>query len=131
MKRARTNGPSVGEELAAPGLRAFFRVCVCWKLTPEQQFSLLGKPDRDLVDLWRRGFISSVPRDVLMRVSYVLGIYKALHQIFPDDESADRWISRQNLAPMFSGGSALNFILDENDDSHLKMLRQYLDAQIN
>jgi hypothetical protein len=42
-------------------------------------------------------------RDTLERVSYILGIYKALQILLPDHDAADAWIRKPNSAPPFGG----------------------------
>lgn len=65
---------------------------------------------------------------MLERISYVLGIYKALQILFPDPVRADAWIKRANSAPLFAGQRALDRLLSGNV-SDLFVVRQYLDAQ--
>ena len=70
----------------------------------------------------------TLSRDVLERISYVLGIYKALQILFPDPARADAWVKRPNAAPLFAGQRALDRLLSGNV-SDLFVVRQYLDAQ--
>lgn len=91
------------QELAGSGLRTFIRISEKWQMSPEQQSSLLGCEDRRILDSWRRSDCADVPHDVLIRISYVLGIYKALHTIFPNALQADGWIMRR--PPAFSSGA--------------------------
>ena len=63
-------------------------------------------------------------RDVLERVSYVLGIYKALQILFPDPGQADAWPAASNQA--FGGRSALDRMLGGNV-ADLYEVRKYLD----
>jgi hypothetical protein len=44
---------------------------------------------------------------MLVRISLVLGIYKALHILYPDDALADRWVKFPNSNPLFGGEPAL------------------------
>jgi hypothetical protein len=62
------------------------------------------------------------------RISYVLGIYKALQVLLPDAAAADGWVRRPNAAPPFGGRSALERMLSGNV-ADLFLVRQYLDAQ--
>ena len=45
--------------------------------------------------------------DTLERLSYLLGIYKALQILLPDPHAADEWVRKPNTAPPFGGSSAL------------------------
>ena len=67
-------------------------------------------------------------RDVLERVSYVLGIYKALQILLPDERAADAWVHQPNTAPLFAGRPALDRMLSGNV-ADLFVVRSYLDAQ--
>ena len=118
------------QELAGSGLRTFFRISEKWQISPEQQGSLLGCEDRRTLDSWRRGDCSGVSHDVLIRISYVLGIYKALHTIFPNELQADGWIMRPNSAVLFAGRSAIDLMEEEGIDG-LAAVRRYLDDQLN
>lgn len=115
-------------DMAGPALRAFFSIASAWDLSAAQQRKLLGNPPNSTFFKWKRDLAGSLPRDVLERISYVLGIYKALQILIPDEARADAWISSPNTAPMFSGHSALDRILGGNVGD-LYAVRQYLNAQ--
>ncbi len=115
-------------ELAAAGLRAFFRVAEAWRLGVEEQITLLGSPGRSTYFKWKRDGATVLPRDVLERISYILGIYKALQILLPDSAAADAWIRKPNAATLFGGRSALARMLSGNV-SDLYLVRQYLDAE--
>ncbi|MEG9438416.1 hypothetical protein JAO29_19910 [Edaphobacter sp. HDX4] len=44
-----------------------------------------------------------------MRISYVMGIYKALNILLPD-HVADTWITKPNRDPLFGDQSPLSYI---------------------
>jgi hypothetical protein len=115
-------------ELSGPALRAFFNIASAWNLNTAQQRKLLGNPPSSTFFKWKRQLDGSLPRDVFERISYVLGIYKALQILIPDEARADAWISSPNTAPMFEGRSALDRMLGGNVGD-LYAVRQYLDAQ--
>ena len=120
-------GP-VGQDLAAPALRAYFNIATQWQLTAAQQRVLLGNPPSSTFFKWKKERRGPLSRDVLERISYVLGIYKALQILLPDSDRADAWIHQPNAAPLFAGTSALQRMLGGNV-SDLYVVRQYLDAQ--
>ncbi len=115
-------------ELAAAGLRAFFRIAEAWRLGVEEQITLLGSPGRSTYFKWKREGAASLPRDVLERISYILGIYKALQILLPDPAAADAWVRRPNQATPFGGRTALERMLSGNVID-LYIVRQYLDAE--
>ena len=112
----------------AAGLRAFVRIAELWHLTIAEQLTLLGLSSRSTYFKWRKDPVVRLPRDTLERISYVLGIYKALQLLLPDTRAADEWIRRPNEAAVFGGRSALDRMLSGNV-ADLYIVRQYLDAQ--
>jgi hypothetical protein len=120
------------EALAGPALRTFFRIAQAWDLSAAEQMVLLGDPPRSTFYKWReqsaQGPVARLPRDVLERISYVLGIWKALQVLFPDPARADGWIRRPNDAPPFGGRPALALMLSGNV-ADLYLVRRYLDAE--
>lgn len=115
------------QEMARAGLCAFFNIAKDWKLSTDEQICLLGVP-RSTFFKWREDMSGRLSHDTLERLSYILGIYKALQILIPDPTLADSWIKRPNEDPLFSGKSALTRMLSGNV-SDLYVVRQYLDAQ--
>ena len=116
--------------MCAAGLRAFFNIGKVWGLDSGQEIILLGCPEKATYARWKKDPESAVPgRDVLERVSYILGIYKALQALFPEKSSADAWIRKPNGAAIFGGDSALDRMLAGNV-SDLYVVRKYLDVTI-
>jgi len=114
--------------MSGAGLRAFFNVARDWKLGVEEQLVLLGSPGRSTLFKWKAAPEAvTLGRDTLERISYLLGIYKALQILLPDPAAADGWVRRKNAAPMFGGRSALERMLAGNVGD-LLAVRQYLDA---
>ncbi len=120
--------PPQAAAAAAAGLRAFTRIAELWHLSVAEQMTLLGLSSRSTYFKWRKEPNVRLPRDTLERISYILGIYKALQLLLPDTRAADEWIRRPNEAPVFGGRSALDRMMSGNV-SDLYIVRQYLDAQ--
>jgi hypothetical protein len=116
-------------ETAGPALRAFFRIAELWRLSVDEQIRLLGSPSRSTYFKWKKEGVRQLPRDTLERISYILGIYKALQILLPDPQAADAWVRKPNAAPLFGGRSALERMLSGNV-ADLYVVRQYLDAQL-
>jgi len=114
--------------LTAPALRSFFRLAEHWDLRVAEQRKLLGDPPESTFYKWKREQDGSLGRDTLERISYLLGIWKALQILFPDTAQADAWLRKPNAAPVFGGHSALERMLSGNV-ADLFVVRQYLDAQ--
>ena len=120
--------PLPGNELAGPALRAFFRIADAWGLKGAEARRLLGDPPESTFYKWKKQRDGAPGRDVIERISYLLGIFKALELLFPDPTRADAWIRRPNDAAPFGGGSALDRMLSGNV-ADLYVVRSYLDAQ--
>jgi len=113
--------------LAGPALRTFFRIADAWHLSGDEARTLLGSPPRSTFYAWKKAGQGQLDRDTLERVSYVLGIYKALQILLPDPAAADAWVRKPNTAPLFAGQPALLRMLSGNV-ADLYVVRQYLDA---
>ena len=109
-------------------LRTFFNIAEAWRLSAREAMTLLGLRSRSTYHVWKDGKSGPLPRDTLERISYVLGIFKALQMLLPSGEAADAWIRKPNAAPLFGGGSALERLLSGNV-ADLYEVRRYLDAQ--
>src|ERR1700722_12274810 len=116
------------KELSAPALRAFFRIAELWKLSVAEQMTLLGITARSTFFQWKKHTSVELPKDTLERISYLLGIYKALQILLPDAQAADAWVRQPNHAPLFGGQSALQRMLS-GQVADLFVVRRYLDAQ--
>lgn len=116
------------KSLSGPALRTFFRIAKDWDLTLEEQMTLLGVGAKSTFYNWRKDPNVTLPRDTMERLSYVLGIYKALQMLLPKAEAADAWVKQPNTAAPFGGKPALARMLSGNV-ADLYVVRQYLDAQ--
>ena len=114
--------------LSGPALRAFFRIVGLWGLSVEQQMTLLGLNARSTFFKWKKDSDVVLPKDTIERISYVVGIYKALQVLLPDEKMADEWVKRPNDAPLFSGRSALDRMMS-GQVADLFLVRQHLDAE--
>ena len=115
-------------DISPAAVRAFGNIAHLWHLDIEAQLTLLGSPPRSTYYKWKKAPESAhLGRDTLERISYLLGIYKALQILLPDEKAADAWIKKPNAAPLFGGKSALQRMLSGNV-ADLYVVRQYLDA---
>jgi len=114
--------------LSGPALRTFFRIADLWELSVEEQMTLLGVTARSTFFKWKKDPNTLLPKDTLERISYILGVYKALQTLLPDEKAADAWVKRPNDASLFGGRSALERMLSGHV-ADLFVVRQYLDAQ--
>jgi uncharacterized protein (DUF2384 family) len=114
--------------LSDTALEVFFNLAQRWRLSGAEQRRLLGDPPASTFYKWKSLPKVRLSHDTLERISYLLGIYKALHTLLPSASAADTWLRRPNDAPGFNGSSALDRMLGGNV-SDLADVRRYLDAQ--
>ena len=122
------NLPLKSREWSGPALRAFFRISELWKLNSNQQMCLLGLANRSTLSNWKKRRDGLLSKDTLERISYLLGIFKALQILLPSPEAADAWVKKPNDGYLFGGRSALDYMLNGHV-SDLYDVRRYLDAE--
>ena len=108
-------------------LKAFFCITQKWKLSAEQERVLLGIPKATFYR-WKQQLDGSLTRDTLERISYILGIYKALRILLVNETAANQWIHQPNTAFLFGGKSALEKLM-QGRVIDLADVRRYLDAE--
>ncbi|MFN3725440.1 MAG: antitoxin Xre-like helix-turn-helix domain-containing protein [Allosphingosinicella sp.] len=118
-------GPEAAPEGAASDLQVFFRLAELWKLTTDQQISLLGSPARSTFFKWKKEG-GALPADTVERISHLVALYKSLEILLPRPEAAEGWIHRPN--DYFDGKSALDVMLGGRV-ANLFEVRSYADAQ--
>jgi uncharacterized protein (DUF2384 family) len=118
-------GAAGGQSTLPAAMEAFTRLADAWELSTDDQIKLLGSPGRSTFFKWKKEG-GTLPRDTMERISYLLGIYKALQILLPNPASADRWIKNPN--EYFNNQSALDVMLGGQVVDIYKV-RQYLDAQ--
>jgi hypothetical protein len=106
-------------------LKVFFNITRAWGLKAQEERILLGDPASSTFYKWRNGQGPVIPKDTLERISYVMGIYKALRLLFPTEQQAWAWPRKENR--YFGGDSALSVMLKGSVTS-LADVRRYLDG---
>jgi len=61
-------------------------------------------------EMKRRGTVRSFDQDRLTRISYVVGIFKALRVLHSKD-LADRWVQLPNTNRIFAGATPLTYMI--------------------
>jgi hypothetical protein len=117
------------QRLSSAALQAFFNLTARWGLTATQERILLGSPPESTFFKWKaERNARRLGRDTLERISYLLGIAKALNSLLPSPRAADEWVKKPNAATLFHGQSALDRMLG-GSLVDLADVRRYLDAQ--
>lgn len=120
--------PQERARLAAAGMRALVRLSELWNLTLAQQATLLGASSPDQCATWLNGDVEGADVELLERLSYLLGIYKALKTLGAGTDGGRLWLRGPNQSVTFNGGSPLDRML-HGDVRDLAAVREYLDAQ--
>ncbi|MCH8544226.1 MAG: MbcA/ParS/Xre antitoxin family protein [Alcanivorax sp.] len=116
---------------SVPGalLPAIFNIFRQWRLTGAQQMTLLGLSNEKTLYNWKnQPEKAKLTRDSLERASYILGIYKSLQILLPDQALADQWLATGNDNPLFNGTAPLERLL-AGQVVDLAVVRDFLDAQ--
>lgn len=115
------------ERLSPPGLKTFFTIMARWKARDEEARALLGGVTNGPFYEMKRRPDRVLDADRLTRVSYVIGIYKALH-ILHGDALADEWVRLPNRNPIFGGQTPLAFMIRGGLPA-MQTVRRLLDAR--
>jgi hypothetical protein len=120
--------PEVRKRLSGPALRTFFNVAAAWQLSVVEQRALLGWPAASTYHKYKTGEHGALSFDTLTRLSLILGIYKSLQVLCPEQEFADRWLRLPNSNAMFGGATPLSVMIDAGIDG-LYRVRRLLDGR--
>jgi hypothetical protein len=115
------------ERLSAPALKAFFTLVARWRVRDEDARALLGGVSNGPYYEWKKNPDRLLETDRLTRVSYLIGIFKALH-ILHGKTLADEWVQLPNANPMFAGETPLAFMIRGGLPA-MQMVRRLLDAR--
>ena len=103
------NSKAERERLSRSALRGFFRLCARWKVRDEDARELLGGLSSSTYYEWKKNPDRVLEVDRITRISYLVGIYKALHIIY-GDKLADEWVSLPNSNAIFAGRTPLAYM---------------------
>lgn len=115
------------EDLSGPALRAFFRLAELWGLSESDQKILLDVDDQIFCG-WQQDTNTLVPPETLERISYLLGIFKALNTLYRE-EPADRWMLLPNSNRIFRGVTPIDY-MKQGGTPAFSTVRRLLDAQL-
>jgi hypothetical protein len=115
------------ERLSPPALKAFFSIMTHWKVRDEDARALLGGVSNGPFYEWKRDPDRVLETDRLTRVSYLIGIFKALH-ILHGKALADQWVQLPNQNAIFGGETPLAFMIRGGLPA-MQIVRRLLDAR--
>ena len=120
--------PVVRKRLSGPAMRTFLNIGKAWSISVAEQQALLGYPAASTYHKHKAGQIGTLSFDMLTRISLLIGIYKALHILYPDDALADGWPALPNTNPLFGGRTPLTLMMEAGIDG-LYQVRRLLDGR--
>lgn len=111
------------ERFHAVAVKSYFNIMKKFQVNTTDVYMLIGSPEPEVFDAWQRGEGRFLTVDEMRVVSFLLGIYRALHTIFKNKERANGWVHKRN--DEFGGKSALEVMLA----GRIAEVRNYLEAQ--
>jgi hypothetical protein len=121
------NDKAERERLSASALKGFFQLAAAWQVRDEDARELLGGLSSSAFYEWKKHPDRVLEVDRITRISYLLGIYKALHILY-GDKLADEWVHLPNSNPIFNGRTPLAFMLGGGLLA-MQSVRRLLDAR--
>jgi hypothetical protein len=116
--------------LSPAGLKALFNIVNHWKIRDEDARELLGGISNGAYYQLKKNPRTpgkSLDQDKLVRISYLIGIFKSLNILY-SQRLADQWMQLPNSNPIFAGRTPLDYILRGGTPA-MDMLRRLLDAR--
>jgi len=121
------NSKAERERLSRSALRGFFKIVERWKLRDEDARELLGGLSSSAYYEWKKNPVRLLDVDRITRISYLIGIYKALH-LLHGDKLADEWPGLPNSNVIFAGRTPLATMLAGGLVA-MQTVRKLLDAR--
>jgi hypothetical protein len=115
------------ERLSRSALKGFFQLVDAWQVRDEDARELLGGLSSSAFYEWKKNPDRVLEVDRITRISYLLGVYKALHILY-GDKLADEWVHLPNSNPVFNGRAPLAFMLGGGLLA-MQTVRRLLDAR--
>ena len=116
------------ERLSPAALAAFFKIMERWSVRDEDARHLLGGvTNGPFYELKRRRHVRVLDSDKLLRISYLVGIFKALN-VLHSRTLADRWVQLPNSNRIFGGLTPLEY-MRKGGVPAMQTVRRLLDAR--
>lgn len=98
------------ERLSGGAIRAFFNIMEKWKIRDEAARQLLGGVSNGTFYALKKSSGRTLDEDKLRRISYLVGIFKALNIIYGED-LADSWMQLPNENRIFGGMTPVEYLI--------------------
>ncbi len=101
---------NVRKRLSPGAIKAFMNIMDAWNIPAENGRKLLGGVSNGQYYAFRKNPDKTLAQDALMRVSLLVGIFKALN-ILHAPKLADKWVTLCNTNRIFGGGTPLDYMI--------------------
>lgn len=115
------------QRLSSAAIKGFLQIMDKWGIKDPDARQLLGGISSGSYYSWKKQPKRVLDQDTLIRISLLLGIFKALNILY-SESLADAWITLPNRNPMFRGQSPLAYMIERGQPGMLHV-RQLLDAR--
>ncbi len=115
------------ERLSPSALKGFFNIIERWSVRDQDARALLGGITNGPYYSWKKQPSRTLSTDVLTRISYLVGIFKALHILY-GEKLADEWVGLPNTNRIFSGETPLAY-MKKGGIPAMQVVRRLLDAR--
>jgi antitoxin Xre/MbcA/ParS-like protein len=116
------------DRLSASALKGFFNLVDRWRIRDEDARGLLGGLSNGPYYTWKKQQPQrALGEDVLLRISYLIGIFKALNILY-GEKLADEWVRLPNTNRIFGGRTPLEYMLRGGVPA-MQVVRRLLDAR--
>lgn len=110
----------------AVALKAFSRIADAWSLTGREAAALADMSESTWKRARKPAFGGELTRDQMLRLSAIVGLYKALELYF-DPPIASGWVRLANRGPEFDGQRPVDAMIDGGLPKIMRV-RAYVDA---
>lgn len=107
------------------GLSLFTEIMKLWGVKSTEARVLLGNIPKTTYHAWQNHEQPKLPHDVIVRISYIIGIVKGLRLIFGNTPRADAWVNKPNKK--LNGKTALEVMLN-GEIVDLALIRSLIDT---
>jgi hypothetical protein len=115
------------ERLSPAALRVFFNIMTRWQVRDADARALLGGVTNGPFYEMKKNPERVLDTDRLLRISYLIGIFKALNLLY-SETLADAWIQRPNANAIFAGQTPLAYLTTGGLPA-MQIVRRLLDAR--
>lgn len=130
MPYEKPEGRRPSKSWSATALRTALAITKSWGLTGAQTAELLGAPDAETLEAWKReaaGGQVSLPKATVENLGLLIGAYRTLSSLFGSDAEILDWLATPHFGSSFQGRPPMMLLTAGGSDG-LWRLRIHVDA---